>query len=160
MRISLILAALAPAALLMTAIQPASAASEHFEAGRLECDLSGDFGAILGARQDATCTFTPSAPGAVVRYTGTISEFGLDIGEIKKAKLVWLVDTLSKQPNYQLDGTYRGVEADAALGLGAGTVVLTGGTHGTLSLQPVAVEGEEGLNVAVGVTQLNLKPAI
>lgn len=159
MRTTLLLAAALPAAFLLTAIEPAAAA-EHFEAGKLECDLSGDFGAILGAKQEATCTFTPSAPGAAVRYTGKISEFGLDIGEIKKAKLVWLVDAVSKQPAYDLEGTYRGVEADAALGLGAGAVVLTGGTHGTLSLQPVAVEGDEGLNVAIGVTQLNLKPAI
>lgn len=143
----------------LTIAQPAFAASEHFQAGKLTCDLSGDVGAILGARQDATCIFQPSGPGAAIAYKGTISEFGLDIGTIDKGKLVWAVDAVSRQPAYDLAGTYRGIEADAALGLGAGAVVLTGGTHGTLSLQPVALEGEKGLNLAAGVVQLDLKPA-
>ncbi|WP_313555942.1 DUF992 domain-containing protein [Agrobacterium cavarae] len=137
--------------------QPALAASEHFVAGRLECDLSRSEGAILGSKQDVACVFQPSQASAPVRYTGSIDNFGVDIGEVEKAKLIWEVDAVSRQASYDLEGTYRGIEAAAALGVGGGAVILTGGTHGTFSLQPVAFDGQEGLDISVGVTQLRLK---
>jgi hypothetical protein len=148
--------AIIPAALIVSA--PAFAATKHLEVGKLECNLSGNFGAILGAQETTSCVFTPSAPGDTVKYTGTITEFGLDIGQIKAAKLVWLVDAVSEQSNYDLAGTYVGVEADASFGLGAGAYVLTG-SQNALTLQPVAVDGEEGINAAVGVVRFDLKPA-
>lgn len=155
MRLPTIIAAIAT-----ISVTPALAAPAHFEAGILTCDLSGDVGDVLGSKQDMTCTFKPSAPGAEVRYTGSIDQFGIDLGEITKARLVWAVDAVSKQSAYDLQGVYRGVEANAAVGIGVGATILTGGSHGTLSLQPIGVDGEEGLNVAVGVEQLELKPAI
>lgn len=151
-----LLFAIIPAALFVSA--PAFAATKHLEVGKLECNLSGNFGAILAAKETTSCVFTPSAPGDTVKYTGTITEFGLDIGKIKAAKLVWLVDAVSEQPNYDLAGTYVGVEADASFGLGAGAYVLTG-SQNALTLQPVAVDGEEGINAAVGVVRFDLKPA-
>jgi len=151
-----LLHAIIPAALLLSA--PAFAAPKHLEVGKLECNLSGNFGAILASKETTSCVFTPSAPGETVKYTGTITEFGLDIGQIKAAKLVWLVDAVSEQPSYDLAGTYMGVEADASFGLGAGAYILTG-SQNALSLQPVAIDGEEGLNAAVGVVKFDLKPA-
>lgn len=151
-----LLFAIIPAALSVSA--PAFAATKHLEVGRLECNLSGNFGSILGAKETTSCVFTPSAPGVPVKYTGTITELGLDIGQINAAKLVWLVDAVSEQPNYDLAGTYVGVEADASFGLGAGAYVLTG-SQNALTLQPVAVDGEEGVNAAVGVVRFELKPA-
>ncbi|MBB3979526.1 hypothetical protein GGQ64_004770 [Rhizobium azooxidifex] len=141
-------------------IQPSLAASEHFVAGRLECDLSRSEGEIIGFKQDVDCVFHPSEPGTPVRYTGSIDNFGFDIGEIEKANLIWAVDAVSRQPSYDLEGIYRGVEASAAVGVGGGAVILTGGTHGTFSLQPVAVGGQEGLDISVGITQLRLKAAL
>lgn len=155
MRFSFLIASLAA-----VSIQPAFAASEHFVAGRLECDLSRSEGAILGSKQDVDCVFLPSEQGDPVRYTGLIDNFGIDIGEVEKARMVWAVTAVSKQQGFDLAGTYRGVEAAAAVGIGGGATVLTGGTHGTFSLQPVAVNGREGLDVSVGITQLHLKPAI
>jgi hypothetical protein len=145
------------ASLSVISAQPALAASEHFVAGRLECDLSRSRGAVLGSKQDVDCVFHPSQAAAPVRYTGSIDNFGVDIGEVEKAKLIWAVDAVSRQASYDLEGTYRGVEAAAALGVGGGAVILTGGTHGAFSLQPVAVDGQVGLNISVGVTQLRLK---
>jgi hypothetical protein len=37
--------------------------------------------------------------------------------------------------------------------------VLVGGSDRTVSLQPVSVQGQAGLNLAVGVAELNLRPA-
>lgn len=155
MRLSMILAAITS-----LSVTPAFAAPAHFNAGILTCDLSGDVAAVLGSKQDMTCTFKPSAPGAEVKYTGSIGQFGLDLGEITKARLVWAVDAVSSQSTYDLAGVYRGVEANAAMGVGLGATILTGGSHGPLSLQPISIEGEEGLNVAVGIAQLELKPVI
>ncbi|WP_313606952.1 DUF992 domain-containing protein [Rhizobium sp.] len=146
----------------LTAIsfEPVFAASEHFVAGRLECELSRSAGAVLGSKQDVDCLFLPSEQGASVHYTGLIDNFGLDIGEVGKAKMVWAVTAVSRQQSFDLEGTYRGVEAAAAVGVGGGAAILTGGTHGTFSLQPIAVNGREGLDLSVGITQLHLKPAI
>jgi hypothetical protein len=56
-----------------------------------------------------------------------------------------------------LQGTYRGVEADASLGLGGGAKVLVGGSSDSVSLQPLSLEGETGVNVAIGVAALKLQ---
>jgi len=42
------------------------------------------------------------------------------------------------------------------VGVGAGANVLVGGSNRTISLQPVSVEGNTGLNVAGGVAQVTL----
>lgn len=101
--------------------------------------------------------FHPSQSAPPVRYSGSIDNFGVDIGEVEKATLIWAVDAVSRQASYDLEGTYRRVEAVAAVGVGGGAVILTGGTRGTFSLQPLAVSGKQGLEISLGVTQLRLK---
>lgn len=56
-----------------------------------------------------------------------------------------------------LRGSYVGASADASLGLGAGAKVLVGGSHRTISLQPLAVQGQAGVNLALGVAGLRLR---
>jgi Protein of unknown function (DUF992) len=56
-----------------------------------------------------------------------------------------------------LAGTYVGINADASLGLGAGAKVLVGGSHRTISLQPLSVSGQVGVNLALGVAGLTLR---
>lgn len=139
-------------------LAPISASAAQTEVGKLDCDVSSGIGVIIGSKQDVSCTFTPSAPGETKRYTGSIDEFGLDIGEIKKGRMVWLVYSINGQPLTGLQGTYRGVEADASLGLGGGAKVLIGGGKaGNVSLQPVSLEGDVGVNVALGVASLRLR---
>jgi hypothetical protein len=50
-----------------------------------------------------------------------------------------------------------GASADASIGVGAGTKILVGGSKNTISLQPLSVQGQTGLNVAVGVADLALR---
>ena len=45
------------------------------------------------------------------------------------------------------------------VGAGAGANVLVGGSNRTVSLQPVSVQGQTGLNLAAGVAELTLRPA-
>ncbi len=134
-------------------------ATEHVEVGTLDCNIASGVGAIIGAQQDAKCTFKPSAGGPVEQYSGTINEFGIDIGEITAAKMAWLVYAPTSRDRAPLAGTYSGVTADVAVGIGLGADVLVGGENGTISLQPISVEGEEGVNIAVGITSLTLRVA-
>jgi hypothetical protein len=154
MRTLLISAAFA-ATVTLLGVETASAAST--EVGRLDCDVSSSVGVIIGGQQEASCVFVPADGGARVDYKGKITEFGLDIGEISKAKLTWLVFSPSFRGHASLNGTYTGVSADAALGLGAGAKVLVGGVDGTISLQPISVEADEGLNLAVGISSFTLR---
>lgn len=154
----LILLSAAVATLSLLSVGAASAAS-HTEVGRLDCDVSGGVGVIIGGQQEATCVFAPADGAAHVNYKAKITEFGLDIGEISKAKMTWLVFAPSFRDKESISGTYTGVSADAALGLGVGAKVLVGGLNGTVSLQPVSVQVEEGLNIAAGISSLTLRLA-
>jgi hypothetical protein len=58
-----------------------------------------------------------------------------------------------------LAGHYAGATAEATVGVGAGANVLVGGSNRTVTLQPVSVQGQTGLNLAVGVAGLDLHPA-
>jgi hypothetical protein len=136
-----------------------ASAAEHVEAGRLDCDVAAGLGVIVGSQQEMSCVFTPSDGAAKEAYSGKITEFGLDIGEISKAKLSWLVFAPASRENAALSGTYTGIAADAALGVGVGAKVLGGGLHGTIALQPIALQAEEGVNIAAGITALTLHSA-
>jgi hypothetical protein len=45
-------------------------------------------------------------------------------------------------------GTYLGATASATVGVGVGANVLIGGSGNTISLQPLSIEDNTGLNVA------------
>jgi len=150
--------ALCATALLLAAFAATDLANaEKAEVGTLDCNVSAGIGAIVGSKQDVDCVFKPSASGPEARYTGTIADFGLDIGRVERGKMVWLVYNLIAEDVNQLDGTYRGVAADATIGLGVGAKILVGGARDNLSLQPISVEGQEGVNLAVGVAALTLR---
>jgi hypothetical protein len=137
---------------------PADAA-EHVEVGRLDCDVSAGLGVIIGSQQEITCVFAPSAPGPSKSYVGKITQFGLDFGEIRAAKLAWLVFAPAARGDDALSGSFAGVSADAAIGVGLGAKVLVGGEHGAISLQPIALQEDEGFNIAAGVTSVSLHTA-
>lgn len=58
-----------------------------------------------------------------------------------------------------LEGNYAGATASATVGVGPGANVLIGGLDKSIALQPVSVEGNEGLNVAAGIGAISLKSA-
>lgn len=131
-------------------------AQDYLKAGVLTCAVSGGVGLILGSRRSVDCTFAPDT-GLAERYTGTIRRIGLDIGVTGGAVIVWGV--LSSVRGYQpgaLGGTYGGVSADASVVVGGGANVLLGGSNRSFALQPLSVQGQVGLNLAVGVSSLTL----
>ena len=50
-----------------------------------------------------------------------------------------------------------GASGNASLGVGLGANVLIGGSNRTISLQPLSVEGQIGVNLAAGVARLTLR---
>jgi hypothetical protein len=103
--------------------------------------------------------FTPAQPGPREVYTGSISKFGLDIGATAGGEMVWSVFAPSNKTFGALAGNYGGASAEATVGAGLGANVLVGGSNRTVALQPVSVQGQSGLNLAVGVSELQLRPA-
>ena len=85
------------------------------------------------------------------------SKFGADIGYLQSGVILWAV--LAPTTNLgqgALAGHYGGATASAAVGVGAGANVLVGGFNSSIALQPVSIEGQNGLNVAAGVASMNL----
>ncbi len=148
--------ALASAALCaLAALAPAEAA--HVEAGVLNCTVHGGTGFVFGSSKDLDCTFK-GTNGGTERYRGSINKFGLDLGFTSQSQIIWTVFAPSADlPAGALAGNYGGVSAEATVGLGVGANALVGGSNDTVALQPVSVQGQQGLNVAVGISQLQLR---
>lgn len=129
---------------------------DRVAAGSLTCDVSAGFGVIIGSRRTVNCTFAPSVPGPVEIYQGTITKLGIDIGATAGGVMVWLVYAPTSRPSGALTGTYAGASAEATIAVGLGANVLVGGSNRTVALQPVSLQGQAGLNVAIGVAELAL----
>lgn len=127
--------------------------------GTLTCDISAGIGVIIASKKSLTCMFTPAQPGAREVYTGSITKFGLDLGATSGGEMIWAVYAPSNRRFGALAGRYVGATAEATVGAGVGANVLVGGSNRTITLQPVSVQGQTGLNVAAGVAGLELRPA-
>ena len=57
-----------------------------------------------------------------------------------------------------LTGRFVGASGEVSLGIGAGANILVGGTAQSVSLQPLSLEGQIGVNLALGVAALTLTP--
>ena len=80
------------------------------------------------------------------------------IGVTRGETLFWAVFARNSQIGQgTLRGNYVGASGNVALGLGVGAKVLIGGSRRTITLQPLSVEGQIGLNLAVGVANLTLR---
>jgi hypothetical protein len=129
------------------------------KAGTLTCDISGGIGVIIASKKTVACMFTPAQPGPREVYTGSISKFGLDVGATAGGEMVWSVFAPSNKTFGALAGNYVGASAEATVGAGLGANVLVGGSNRTVALQPLSVQGQTGINLAVGVSELVLNPA-
>jgi hypothetical protein len=135
----------------------AASAQSQVKVGTLTCSGKGGPGLIVGSQKAFACSFSPTA-GRAERYTATMTRIGLDVGVTGDTVLVWAVfaPSSSVRPGV-LAGEYAGASADAAIAVGGGANVLVGGSKNTISLQPLSVQGQSGLNVAVGATSMTLR---
>lgn len=141
----------------MLALFIASASAQtRVQSGVLQCLTKPTFGAIVGSVRKMDCTFKASN-GAVERYEGVQGRIGIDVGVQAGAVLLWAVwaPTRGMQPG-DLAGYYGGSSAEVAAGVGVGTQMLWGGSNKTVSLQPLSVEGQVGVNAALGLSSLRL----
>lgn len=125
--------------------------------GTLTCNVSGGWGFVFGSSKAVRCTLShPGGPPE--HYAGSINKFGVDIGYTQGGVLVWGVfaPTANLAPG-ALSGNYVGATGSATVGVGAGANVLVGGSNRTISLQPLSIEGNTGLNVAAGIGSITLR---
>lgn len=135
----------------------AADAREPFRVGTLTCDTSARVGLVLGSRQEMRCVFLAS-DGRQYIYRGLIRRLGLDIGITRGGTLLWRVFARNSQIGRgTLRGSYVGASGNVALGLGLGAKLLIGGSRRSIVLQPLSVEGQIGINLALGVANLTLR---
>jgi Protein of unknown function (DUF992) len=142
---------------LAASLPTAAQAQGGVRVGTLTCHVASGWGFVFGSSKSLRCTFAP-APGRAEFYAGTINKFGVDIGYTQGGVLVWVVfaPTANLAPG-SLNGNYVGATGSATVGIGAGANVLVGGSNSTISLQPVSIEGNTGLNVAAGIGSISLR---
>jgi hypothetical protein len=126
--------------------------------GTLSCSVAAGWGFVFGSSKALHCTLTPGPGGHPEHYAGTIQKYGVDIGYTQGGVLVWAVFAPSTNiaPG-ALAGSFGGATASATVGVGAGANALIGGSNRTISLQPVSIEGNTGLNVAAGIGAITLR---
>ncbi|MBR0662488.1 DUF992 domain-containing protein [Neoroseomonas oryzicola] len=139
--------------------QPQPQQTGHVRAGTLRCDVAAGTSFVFGSTREVTCVYTPTR-GAAERYTGEIKRYGVDVGYTSSAVMLWgVLASTGDLGRGALAGGYAGVSAGATAGVGAGANLLVGGSNRGVSLQPLSVEGNTGLNIALGVAELTLTAA-
>ena len=137
---------------------PAHAQGSTTRQGMLTCRTSASLGLIVGSTQRLACQFKGDT-GWTQDYIGRINRIGLDIGFTAGGVMAWgvLGSTGVVRPG-SLTGRFVGASGEISVGVGVGANVLVGGTAQGISLQPLSVEGQVGLNLALGVAGLTLTP--
>jgi hypothetical protein len=133
-----------------------AAAEPRVQAGILQCRGAPTASFIVGSVHQVGCVFQLGRGGRY-RYYGFVRRLGLDIGFTEQSMLAWavLAPTDRIGPG-DLSGIYGGLTAAGAIGTGANASALVGGSNNELSLQPLRLEGQTGLNVALGIAGLEL----
>jgi hypothetical protein len=151
--------ALAAAVGVVSAFAAPAGAQSGVAVGNLTCNVSSGWGFVFGSSRALNCTFA-GAGGRAEHYVGNIMKFGVDIGYTQGGVLIWTViaPTANMTPG-SLAGSYAGGTASATVGVGVGANALVGGSNNTVALQPLSLEGNQGLNVAAGIGAINLSPA-
>ena len=131
---------------------------QRVQVGLLECRGGSSVGFIVGSVTNLGCVFrSDNMPED--RYVATIRKVGLDLGITQESALAWGVfaPVVRLGPG-DLSGTYAGAQGSASIGVGFGGNVLVGGSANSIALQPLSVQGQVGLNLALGVEALELRP--
>ncbi len=159
-----ILAAVGAASLLAAAPAFAQAPAQQggsksgVNIGTLTCNVADGMGFVFGSSKSLSCLFVRN-DGSAERYTGDIKRFGVDLGFTKDAQIIWLVFAPGAVAPGALAGDYGGVGAQATVAVGGAVNVLVGGSSKQVTLQPVSVQGNAGLNIAAGFAEVTLKAA-
>lgn len=133
--------------------EPAAAQTAGPPTGRLSCTVGANFAAITKAQRPTECRFRPRR-GPVQHYTGIVRSFSLDLGSVRSAAMVWRVyGPYARAPLGALSGSYKTGSANAP---STASNALSGGNDNKVTLLPLPLQGNRGINVAIGVTTLEL----
>jgi hypothetical protein len=148
---------LAVAAAALAASSGPSLAQNNNQVGTLVCNYGANFGMIIGSRQTMACLFH-KRNGDTEPYTATLGRLGVDIGVTGSGRMSWVVltKTTGLAPR-ALAGDYIGATGEASFGLGGGANILVGGSKRTITLQPLSLDVQTGLNIAAGAARLRLR---
>jgi hypothetical protein len=133
-------------------------AQAKVQIGTLTCVGGEGIGLVVGSKKAYHCRFAPTGGHWTEAYRATVTKIGLDVGVTGTTTMIWTVLAAS-QPTRggALSGSYGGAAADVALGVGGGGKVLIGGSAKSIVLQPLSVQGQTGLNLAIGVADMTLR---
>ncbi len=148
----------AAAALLAFLVSTHAQPMQRVQIGVLECRGAASVGFIVGSVTNLGCVFrSDNMPED--RYVATIRKVGLDLGITQESALAWGVFApVARLGPGDLSGNYAGAQSSASLGVGFGGNALFGGSANSIALQPLSVQGQVGLNLALGVEALELRP--
>jgi Protein of unknown function (DUF992) len=131
---------------------------QRVQVGILECRGGSSVGFIVGSVTDLGCVLRVDGMPED-RYVATVRKVGLDIGITAESALAWAVYApVARLGPGDLSGNYGGAQGSASIGVGLGGNVLVGGSANSIALQPLSVQGQVGLNLALGVEGLELRP--
>ncbi len=152
---------LAAATALATVTLALPAHAARLELGVLDCTIDGGQAYVITSNKGVSCVYRPSNGAHPELYTGVISKLGVDLGTTNQGQLVWAVLAASRdyEPG-RLAGKYYGVNAEASIATGGGANLMLGGFDRSYALQPLSVQGQTGLNIAVAVQSLELMHAL
>ena len=148
-------AVLGAAALAVVLSTPVDAQQDRVQSGSLECSLSSSIGLIVASQRNVACNYKPNG-GPPEAYVGTMTRVGLDVGITGGGAIIWAVFSGTNRYVGMLAGTYVGASAEMTIAAGLGANVLVGGSNRSVALQPLSVQGQVGLNIAAGVSSLEL----
>jgi len=137
----------------------AAQAQDSAKIGTLECFVAEGSGFLVGSSKDISCTLYGTDDEPLENYIGELKKYGVDIGFTRETLLVWSVfvpHNSSYQPG-SLAGNFAGASASASVAVGLGASVLIGGLSENFALQPIKLNRQKGVNIAVGITRMELR---
>jgi hypothetical protein len=127
--------------------------------GVLECTGGPSAGYLVGSVTNLNCMLTRNGR-RIEPYVAQIRRYGFDVGYTDRWVLAWEVYAPTPRvPPGGLAGNYGGAGASASVGVGAASNQLIGGPGGSLSLLPLEVNGQQGVNLAFGFEGMEIRPA-
>jgi hypothetical protein len=149
---------LAGAAAMLVASFAGASAQQMVQVGVLECRGAASIGFIIGSVTNLGCVLRVDGLPED-RYIATIRKVGVDLGITQETALAWGVYApVARLGPGDLSGNYAGAQGSASVGVGGGGNVLVGGSANSISLQPLSLQGQVGLNLAAGLESLELRP--
>jgi hypothetical protein len=151
--------ALAGLALALAATPAIAQDTARGRVGTLTCSMSPSVGFVVGSQAQLNCIYASMRRGPRQAYVGTVDTVGLNIGATSGGRMSWAVYAPPGGRPGMLAGDYSGAAAGATVGAGPGTNTLARGPDRAIVLQPLAIQGQSGVNLALGISHMTLRPA-